>query len=132
MDRLISDRWDNQQFVPKARGFIGKEFVKGIGIIQGNPASTMIFNIVVDAVVRAVLEVVCGPQEAQHGMGWSEGEQNLVLYADDGQILGRDHIWVQDALAVTVVIFKRVGIETNMEKKSSLVCTPGYIRGKWI
>ena len=54
----------------------------------------MIFNIVVDAVVRAVLEVVCIPQEAQHGMGWAAGEINLVLCADDGRIAGRYHGWV--------------------------------------
>ena len=49
----------------------------------------MIFNIVVDEVVRAVLELVCGPHEAWHGMGWVAGERNLVFYADDGRIAGR-------------------------------------------
>ena len=43
----------------------------------------MIFNIVVEAVVIETLEVVCGPQEARHGIGWVVGERNLVLYADD-------------------------------------------------
>ena len=33
----------------------------------------MIFNIVVDVVVQAVLDVVCRPQENQHGLGWVEG-----------------------------------------------------------
>ena len=39
----------------------------------------MIFNIVVDAVMRAFLEVVCGPKEAQHGMEWAAGERKLVF-----------------------------------------------------
>ena len=65
----------------------------------------MIFNIVVDAVVRAVLEVVCGPQEAQDNMGWAAGERKLVFYADVGRIAGRDPIWVQDALLATVMMF---------------------------
>ena len=60
--------------------------------MQVDPVSIMIFNIVVDAVVRAVLGVVCGPQEAQHGMGWSAGEWNLVFYSDDGRIAVSDHI----------------------------------------
>ena len=64
-------------------------FVTGIGAIQGDPTSSMIFNIVVDVVVTAVLEVVCGPQEARHGMGWAEEERNLALYTDDGRILER-------------------------------------------
>ena len=48
----------------------------------------MIFNIVVDAVVRAVLYVVCGPQETQHSLGWAAGGQNLIFYANDGRIAG--------------------------------------------
>ena len=58
----------------------------------------MIINIVVDAVVRATLKVVCVPYEAQHGMEWAAGERNM-------RIGGRDHIWVQDALPFSVVMF---------------------------
>ena len=61
-------------------------FVTGRGVSQGKPASPMIFNIMVDVVVRAVLMLVCGPQEAQHRMVWAEGDQNMVFYVDDGQI----------------------------------------------
>ena len=65
----------------------------------------MSFNIVVDAVVRAVLEEVCILQEAKHGMGWAAGERNLVFYADDGSIAGQYHEWLQDTLTVTVAMF---------------------------
>ena len=34
-------------------------------------------------------------------------------------------------MTVTVSMLLRVGIETNLEKTKSLVCTPGYIWGKW-
>ena len=40
----------------------------------------------VDAVVRAVLDKVYGPQEAQHGFVWVEGGMNLVFYAGDGKV----------------------------------------------
>ena len=65
----------------------------------------MIYNIVVNAVAREVLEVVYGAQEAQNGMGWAEGYMNLVLYGDDGRIAGSYQIWVQYALTVTVEVF---------------------------
>ena len=39
----------------------------------------MIFNIMVDVVVRAVLDVVCGHQEAQHGLGLAAGERNIIF-----------------------------------------------------
>ena len=82
--------------------------------MQGDPASPMICNIVVDVVVRAVLGAVCGPHEARHKMGWALGERNLVFYKDYRRISVRDHIWVQDALTVTVAMFGRVGLENNL------------------
>ena len=63
-------------------------------------------------------------------MGWATGEQDLVFYADDGRIEGREHIWVQDALAVMAKIFWRMGLETNMEKTKSMMCTPCFIWGR--
>ena len=62
--RLISHHWENLIFVPKTSRFLGVTFVTGIIVTQGDPASPMVFNIVVDVVVIVVLEVVCGPQEA--------------------------------------------------------------------
>ena len=91
----------------------------------------MIFNIVVDSVVGATLEVVCPPQEERHGMGWATGERNLIFYTDDGRIGGRYQIWFQDALTVSVAMFQLMVLETNMEKTKYLVCTPGYIWVKW-
>ena len=58
---------------------------------QGDPASPIIFKIVMAAVLRAVLEEVFSPQEAQHGMGWEAGERNLVFYADVGRMARQDH-----------------------------------------
>ena len=84
------------------------------GVTQGDPASPIIFNVVVDMVLQAVLEEVCSPQEAQHGMGWEAGKNNLVFYADDGRIVGWDHKWVQDALTVMVEMFWRMGLEAKL------------------
>ena len=65
----------------------------------------MIFNIVVGAVVQAVLEEICSLQEAQHRMGWAAVERNLVFYADNGKIAGWDHEWVQYTLMGAVAMF---------------------------
>ena len=45
----------------------------GRGLMQGDPDSPMILNIVLGAVVQAVLYVVCGPQGAENGLGWVAG-----------------------------------------------------------
>ena len=55
---------------------------------QGDPVYLTNFNIVVDSVVRAALQEVFGPREAQHGFGWVAGEHNICFYADDGRIAG--------------------------------------------
>ena len=59
--------------MPKKGGFLGWMFGMGRGVAQGDPASTMIFNIVVDAVVQAVLSEVCGTHQAHQRMGCAEG-----------------------------------------------------------
>ena len=73
---------------------------------HGDPAFPMVFNIVVDAVMWAVLEEVFSPQELHHGMEWATGERNLGFYTDYGRIAGRDHEWVQDALTVMIAMFR--------------------------
>ena len=56
LDRLLEKYWRRHRIVPKLGKYLGTVFGAGIGLTQGDPASPMIFNIVVDAVVRAVLE----------------------------------------------------------------------------
>ena len=62
MARLLTTYWYWQRIMPKTGRFIRKEFWTGGGLTQGDPASPIIFNIVVGSVVQVVLGVVCGPQ----------------------------------------------------------------------
>ena len=77
---------------------------------QGEPVYPTLFNIIVDSVVRADLQEICGSQEAQLGFGWSTGEHNIFFYADDGRIAGQYPIWVQTSLMTLVRIFDRVSL----------------------
>ena len=52
--------------------------------------SPTIFNILVDALVREMMMEVWSPQEAQHGLGWVAGEQDIVFYAKNDQIVRRN------------------------------------------
>ena len=87
----------------------------------------MIFNIVVNEVVQAVLEELCIPQEAQHGMGWAAGERNIVFYVDDRRIAVQDHEWVHYSMTVAVAIFRRMGLEMNLGKTKAVDSTPGFV-----
>ena len=64
-------------------------------------------------------------------MECASGDRNLVFYTDDGMIVGRDHEWVHNALTVMVAMFRRMGIDANLEKTKTMVCIPGFIWGKW-
>ena len=86
--------------MPETGKYFGKELRTGRGLTLGDPASPMIFNILVGAVVTAVLDEVCRPQEAHHGLGWASEERNLIFYANNGRIEGKDLEWVQGKLLV--------------------------------
>ena len=55
----------------------------------------------------------------------------MIFNGKYGRIVGQDHEWVQDVLLVTVEMFRRMGLDTNLEKSNTMFCTPGYIWGKW-
>ena len=131
LDRILKSYWDRQRIFPKTGKFLGNLFWTGRGVTQGDLASPMILNIVVDAVVQAVLDVVYGHQEAQHGLGWADRKRKLSFYADDGRIAGRNHNWVQDTLTVTVIMFRSMGLGKNLENIKAMVCMQGFIWGKW-
>ena len=63
--------------VTKAGKYYGQPFSTDRGVMQGDPVSLTLFNIIVDSVVRATLQEIYGPQEAQHGFGWLAGEHNI-------------------------------------------------------
>ena len=62
LDQILNIYWKWQRIVPKAGNFLWTAFGTRRGVTQGDLASPIIFNIVVDAVVREVLYVVCRPQ----------------------------------------------------------------------
>ena len=117
MAHFFGHYWYKQRIIPKAGNFLGRTFGTGWGITQGNPSLQMIFNILVYAVIWAVLAEVCRQEEAKHRLGWAAGERNLVFYEYDGWIAGKEPYWTQDAPSVTLDMFCRVSLDTDLEKK---------------
>ena len=127
LQQLLQRSWDRHKMVPKAGQYYGHTFSMGREVTQGNLIPPTIFNIVVDAVVRAALQEICGPQESQHGFVWEAEDPNICFYADDGRISGRNTILVQTALTAMVIMFERVGLQTNMSKTKAMICTPWFM-----
>ena len=77
LKRLLQLCWDRYTVVTKAGKYYGRPFIAGRGVNQVDPVSLTLFNIIVYALVRATFQEICGPQEAQRGFGWLEGEHNI-------------------------------------------------------
>ena len=58
LSQLLTKYWKKQMIVPKLGDFLRKDLETGRGLMQGYLASPTIFNIVVYAVVREVLDVL--------------------------------------------------------------------------
>ena len=110
--------------VARAGSYYGKGFKGGRGVTQGDPLSTTIFNVVVDAVVRHWLTITV--QEAERrGERGREGQHQAALFcADDGMLASSDPQWLQWAFTQLVRLFNRVGLKTNCNKTVSITCRP--------
>jgi hypothetical protein len=101
-------------------------FLAGQGVNQGGPLSAKLFNILVDAIVR---EWLC----QLHDSGILDPEELdllmvvffAIFYVDDAYLAARDPNFLQVALTSPVSLFKCVGLETNVTKMQTMVCTPG-------
>ncbi len=108
--------WNQVQMVCRAEGSFGKPFSAFRGITQGGPLSSLMFN-GVDAVVREWLWRTMD-KEAAHGR-FAEASREIVtvaFFVDNGLVGSRDHVWLQSALDVLVILFESIGLRTNPDK----------------
>ena len=91
---------------------------------QGDPLSSTIFNVVVDAVVRHWVTVAIVGAEEQSESGQEGRHQAPLLYADGGMVASSDPRWLQVAFNTLVGLFDRVGLRTNFGKTVGMVCRP--------
>ena len=102
LKRILERFWEGQAIAARDGGCYGRPFNTYKGVILGYSVSPTIFNIVVNVVLQATLIEVYGPQEAQCGLVWAVGYQDILFYDDNGRIVGRNPIWVQGTLTKLV------------------------------
>jgi hypothetical protein len=126
---LIRGYWRDAIMVCRASGNYGTPFKAGCGVTQGGPLSAKLFNILVDAVARKWLREL---REGGDYEEWELAELMLtyfaIFYVDDAYLASRDAEFLQRALDLLVSLFGRVGLETNVSKTQTMICTPGRIR----
>ena len=116
--RILARIWDGDTMVPRQAGFFGKSFKARRGVRQGDIISPLIFNIMVDAVVRRWRSDVGNTDETS------------VFYADDGLLAGTDASALQASVDMITDSFKAVGLEMNAAKTEFMVTTSNSGRGK--
>ena len=106
---VLQGTWMDCVLVPKKGGQYGKPVPTGHGVRQGDVISPMLFNILVDAILRHE-ELQCNIS------GISDISPRVCFYADDVAISGTDAPTIQQSLDAIIDGFKRLGICVNREK----------------
>ena len=105
--RYVKKVWDNQFFVLRQGGFYSEEVPVQRGCIQGDTNSPIIFNLIIDAVLRT----------------WKQegGKSRASFYADDGLVENTEANILQKDLDTLIELFERVGLETNEIKTKYMI-----------
>ena len=115
--------------VARAGGYYGAEFKGSGGVMQGDPLSPTIFNVVVDAVVRHWVTVMVEGAGERGECGKEGRHQNALFYTEDGMVVLSDPQWIQSAFRNMVGLFDRVGLRTNVGKTAGMVFCPYQVEG---
>jgi Reverse transcriptase (RNA-dependent DNA polymerase) len=101
--------WDGLMLVPCQGSFHGRPLRAAHGVTQGDPLSSIIFNIIVDA-------VVCALRNHPH-----LESLKTIFYADDGLIVGPDPLLVQERVNILTDLFHWCGIKMNASKTKTIL-----------
>ena len=127
--RLLQSYWRRLTIVARSGGYYWKDFKGGRGVTKGDPMSSTIFNVVVDAVVHHWVTGVVVDAKAQGGLGQEGRHQAALFYTDDGMVASSDPRWLQGAFNTLVGLFSRVVLRTNVRKTVGMVCHPCQAEG---
>ena len=107
--KYIYEIWDKQTFVLRQAGFYSGKIDVSRGCTQGDVDSPIIFNIIVDAVLRT----------------WKSSENyrqsSACFYADDGLLQHHDHVALQNDLDRMIELFGKFGLKPNASKTKFMI-----------
>jgi Reverse transcriptase (RNA-dependent DNA polymerase) len=109
---ILSNFWQQLWVAPKQAGFYGPSIKSDRGVTQGDPLSPILFNLIIDAIIRETKRVTT------HLDGF------IIFYADDGLIASNSLENIQYYLNVINTLLSYVGLNINAEKTKILVGHP--------
>ena len=75
-------------------GYYREAFKGARGVTQGDPLSPIIFNVVVDAVVRHWVTMALDEADKRGERGNEGRHQDALFYADNGMVASSDPRWL--------------------------------------
>jgi Reverse transcriptase (RNA-dependent DNA polymerase) len=112
--RFIQTIWDGDTLVPKSGSYFGEPLKAERGVWQGNIISPIIFDIVVDCVLREWYCIL------------GETDLRAIFYADDGRLAGYSADNMQKVLDLFITLFSRVGLQMNADKTKAMIVLGHY------
>jgi hypothetical protein len=127
--RILRNFWESQKTVIRQCGYHSGAFPVGRGVTQGEIPSPIIFNMIVDTIVRYWVSEVLEDEDAaiDGGAGWLE--ISALFYADDGFLSSHNADKLQKSSDLLVELFHRMNLDANKIKTKSMVCLPGSVQG---
>ena len=107
--RYIEKVWSDQEFILRQAGFYSEKINVERGCTQGDIDSPIIFNILIDAVLRKFFEDPLNQ------------ESESKFYADDGLIENENPKKLQRDIEILCNLFERVGLKTNTKKTKFMI-----------
>ena len=109
IQRYVANIWEDQKFFCKQGGFFSTEIDAERGVTQGDVNSPVIFNSIVDAVLRKVQE--------EEDFGLTE----MCFYADDRLLEHTDSDALQRDMDRVVTLFSMFRLKANKDKTKFMV-----------
>jgi hypothetical protein len=96
--------------------------------MQSKPLSSKIFNILLNAVAREWYRQLGEESELEEeAITELMATFFVIFYVDDAYLASRDPKFLQREVTILVNLFARVGLETNVKKTHTIICTLGRI-----
>ena len=124
----LEEFWENKEVFTRQNSYNRPQFRENRGTTQDELASTTLFNVTVDSVVRHWLSLMVEDEVViQYGIVHVVEQSLGVFYIDDGILGSRDLEWLHGKLNVLIRLFRRIGLAANVKTLNTMTCQPGAI-----